>query len=89
MQALHERPVDGLIYTTAVDYMRELEADINAGVPIVLKGRTIRRIATDAVAGANVQVGRRVAEYLMQHGRRRITWVVDRAFNRGRERAGV
>lgn len=57
LQAPRERSVDGLIYTAAVDHLPKLKADINAGVPIVLMGLTIRRIATDTVAGANVKVG--------------------------------
>lgn len=85
LQALRERSVDGLIYTAAVDHMPELEADINAGAPIVLMGRTMRGVATDTVAGANVQGGRRVADYLVQNGRRKIAWVGGRAFSPGRE----
>ncbi|WP_083435234.1 LacI family DNA-binding transcriptional regulator [Pseudarthrobacter siccitolerans] len=85
LQALRERSVDGLIYTAAVDHMPELEADINAGAPIVLMGRTVRGVATDTVAGANAQGGRRVADYLIQHGRRDIAWVGGRAFSPGRE----
>lgn len=85
LQALRERSVDGLIYTTAVDNMPELEADINTGAPIVLMGRTIRGVATDTVAGANVQGGGRVADYLIQNGRRNIAWVGGRAFSPGRE----
>ena len=85
LQALRERSVDGLIYTTAVDHMPELEADINAGAAIVLMGRTIRGVATDTVAGANVQGGSRVADYLIQNGRRNIAWVGGRAFSPGRE----
>lgn len=85
LQALRERSVDGLIYTAAVDQMPELEADVNAGAPIVLMGRTIRGIATDTVAGANVQGGRRVAEYFVQNDRRDVAWVGGRAFSPGRE----
>lgn len=85
LQALRERSVDGLIYTTAGDHMPELEADINTGAPIVLMGRTIRGIATDTVAGANVQGGRRVADYLVHHHRHKIAWVGGRAFSPGRE----
>lgn len=85
LQALRERSVDGLIYTSAVDQMPELEAEINAGAPIVLMGRTLRGIATDTVAGANVHGGRRVAEYLLENGRRDIAMVGGRAFSPGRE----
>ena len=85
LQALRERSVDGLIYTAAVDQMPELEADISAGAPIVLMGRTIRGIPTDTVAGANVQGGRRVAEYLLENGRSDVALVGGRAFSPGRE----
>ena len=85
LQALRERSVDGLIYTTAVDRMPELEAAIDAGAAIVLMGRTMRGVGTDTVAGANGQGGARVAEYLVQNGRRKIALVGGRAFSPGRE----
>lgn len=85
LQALRERSVDGLVYTTAVDRMPPLEADIRAGAPIVLMGRTIRGVATDTVAGANVRGGRRVADYLVDNRRKRIAFVGGRVFSPGRE----
>ena len=56
LQALRERSVDGLIYTTAVDPMPSLEVEINAGAPIVLMSRIIRGAATDTVAGSTCRV---------------------------------
>lgn len=85
LQALRERSVDGLIYTTAVDPMPALEAEIATGAPIVLMSRIIRGAATDIVAGANVQGGRRVAAYLAHHRRRRIALIGGHAFSPGRE----
>ena len=85
LQALRERSVDGLIYTTAADRMPELEAAIDAGAAIVLMGRTMRGVGTDTVAGANAQGGARVAEYLVLNGRREIALVGGRAFSPGRE----
>lgn len=85
LQALRERSVDGLIYTTAVDPMPALEAEIATGAPIVLMSRIIRGAATDIVAGANVQGGRRVAAYLVHHRRRRIAVIGGHAFSPGRE----
>lgn len=85
LQALRERSVDGLIYTTAVDPMPSLEADIDAGAPIVLMGRIIRGVSTDTVAGANVQGGQRVARYLVHNGRKKIALVGGHAFSPGRE----
>lgn len=85
LQALRERSVDGLIYTTAVDPMPSLEADIRTGAPIVLMGRTIRGTETDVVAGANVQGGRQVAGYLVRSGRQKAALVGGRAFSPGRE----
>ena len=85
MQALRERSVDGLIYTTAVDRMPELEALIDAGAPVVLMGRTMRGVGTDTVAGANSQGGARVADYLALNGRKNIALVGGRAFSPGRE----
>lgn len=85
LQALRERSVDGLIYTTAVDRMPELEAAIDAGAPIVLMGRTMRGVATDTVAGANSQGGARVADYLAGNDRKKIALIGGRAFSPGRE----
>lgn len=85
LQALRERSVDGLIYTTAVDPMPSLEVEINAGAPIVLMSRIIRGAATDTVAGSNVQGGRRVADYLVHNGRRKIAFIGGHAFSPGRE----
>jgi len=85
LQALRERSVDGLIYTTAADQMPELEAAIDAGAAIVLMGRTMRGVGTDTIAGANSQGGARVAEYLVQNGKRKIALVGGRAFSPGRE----
>ena len=85
LQALRERSVDGLIYTTAEDRMPELKAAIDAGAPIVLMGRAMRAVGTDMVAGANGQGGARVAEYLVLNGRQRIALVGGRAFSPGRE----
>lgn len=85
LQALRERSVDGLIYTTAVDPMPALETEIKGGAPIVLMSRIIRGAATDTVAGSNVQGGRRVADYLVHHGRRKIAFLGGLAFSPGRE----
>jgi LacI family transcriptional regulator len=85
LQALRERSVDGLIYSTAVDPMPALEIEINAGAPIVLMSRIIRGAATDTIAGANVQGGRRVADYLVHNGRRKIAFIGGHAFSPGRE----
>lgn len=85
LQALRERSVDGLIYTTAVDPMPSLEAEIATGAPIVLMSRIIRGAGTDIVAGANVQGGRRMAAYLAHHSRRRIALIGGHAFSPGRE----
>ena len=85
LRALRERLVDGLIYTTAVDEMPELDAAIDAGAPIVLMGRTKRGVKTDTVAGANMQGGARVAEYLTLNGRQKIALVGGRSFSPGRE----
>lgn len=85
LRALRERLVDGLIYTTAVDRMPELEAAIDAGAPIVLMGRTMRGVGTDTVAGANMQGGGRVADYLILNGRQRVALVGGRSFSPGRE----
>lgn len=85
LQALRERSVDGLIYSTAVDPMPSLETEINSGAPIVLMSRIIRGAATDTVAGSNVQGGRRVADYLVHNGRRKIAFIGGLAFSPGRE----
>jgi len=85
LRALRERLVDGLIYTTAVDRMPELDAAIDGGAPIVLMGRTKRGVKTDTVAGANMQGGARVAEYLTLNGRKKVALVGGRSFSPGRE----
>jgi LacI family transcriptional regulator len=86
LQALRERLVDGLVYTTAVDGMPELEAMIDAGAPIVLMGRTLRGAGTDTVAGADSQGGALVADYAFLNGRDKIAVIGGgRAFSPGRE----
>jgi LacI family transcriptional regulator len=85
LQALRERSVDGLIYTTAVDPMPALEAEIDGGAPIVLMSRIIRGVSTDTVAGANVQGGQQVARYLAHHDRRKTVLIGGHAFSPGRE----
>lgn len=85
LRALRERLVDGLIYTTAVDRMPELDAAIDAGAPIVLMRRTKRGVRTDTVSGENRQGGARVAEYLVVNGRQKVALVGGRTYSPGRE----
>ena len=71
LRALRERLVDGLVYTTADDGMPSSKADIDAGAPIVLMGRTFRGAGTDSVVGAAAHGGALVADYVLLHDRAR------------------
>lgn len=70
-RALRQGIVDGVILTAATadsDFLREVPPSL----PVVLVNRNVDAYASDQVCSDNLDGGRRVAEYLLACGRRRI-----------------
>lgn len=71
-EAVRQGIVDGLIFTTATRDSTALQEVIERGAPVVLMNRVVEGCACGQVASDNLSGGTRVAEYLVQCGRRRI-----------------
>ncbi len=75
IRALRQGVVDGVILTAATsesEFLREVPAERAA---VVLLNRTVREYASDQVSSDNLDGGRRVAEYLVACGRKRIALI--------------
>lgn len=75
LQAIRERSVDGVVFTTVTEESAELRSALDRGSPVVLVNRTLPGLACDQVASDNTAGGSLVAEYLARHGRERIAFV--------------
>jgi LacI family transcriptional regulator len=75
LQAIRERAVDGVVFTTATSDSAELRFAIEQGSPLVLVNRPVDGAAADQVVSDNAGGARRVARYLLGHGRERIAFV--------------
>lgn len=75
LQAIQERAIDGVVFTTATADSPELRHALDHGSPIVLVNRPLAGIECDQVASDNRRGGRLVARYLRSHGRRRIGYI--------------
>jgi LacI family transcriptional regulator len=74
-RALRQGVVDGVILTAATaesEFLRDVPA---SRFPVVLVNRTVEGYASDQVCSDNFDGGRRVAQYLVRCGRRRIALV--------------
>jgi LacI family transcriptional regulator len=75
LDALEQRLVDGLLFTTVISPAPAVTAAIAAGAPIVLLNRTLAGVDADVVDADGVAGARSVARYLATHGRRRVALV--------------
>ena len=74
-RALRQGIVDGMILTAATresEFLRDVPAGSS---PVVLVNRTVLEYSSDQVSSDNLDGGRRVAEYLVAAGRRRIALI--------------
>lgn len=74
-RALRQGIVDGMLLTAATrdsEFLREVPPD---RFPVVLVNRTVDDYACDQVSSDNLDGGRRVAEYLVRCGRKRIALI--------------
>lgn len=72
VEAIRQRLVDGVIFTTATAGSEVLLEAIADGAPAVLVNRYVRALESDTVVTDNTGGGRLVAEYLVGHGHRRV-----------------
>jgi LacI family transcriptional regulator len=75
LQAIRERAVDGVIFTTATGTTVELQVALEKKSPIVLINRAVEGFAADQVVSDNVAGGATVADYLCTHGRIRVAFI--------------
>jgi LacI family transcriptional regulator len=75
LDALEQRLVDGLLFTTVISPAPAVEAAIAAGAPIVLLNRTLDGVDADVVDADGVTGAHSVARYLAAHGRRRVALI--------------
>jgi LacI family transcriptional regulator len=72
VEAIQQRLVDGVIFTTATADSVVLKAAVRQGAPVVLFNRHVWDIDCDKVTADNLAGGRLVAEYFVDHGHERI-----------------
>lgn len=70
--AIREGIVDGVIFTTATRDSTALHEALERRAPVVLLNRVVQGLACDQVTSENYQAGRKVADYLLRAGHRRI-----------------
>lgn len=74
-RALRQGIVDGVILTAATRESEFLHDVPSGRFPVVLVNRTVDEYASDQVSSDNLGGGRRVAEYLVRCGRKRIALI--------------
>lgn len=74
-QALRQGAVDGVILTTSIAESPFFAEQATPQAPVVLINRTVRGYPGDQVASDNLDGGRRVADYFVAAGRRRIALI--------------
>lgn len=100
VDAIHQRLVDGLIFTTSVASSTALLAAIAEQAPVVLVNRTVNELDCDQVDSNNHDVAYSFAQYFAAHGHERVGLITaepaastarDRAqgFVKGARRAGI
>lgn len=75
LDAIRERGVDGVVFTTVTEASAELRSALASGSPVVLVNRTLPDVDCDQVSSDGVAGGRAVADALVAHGRRRVAFV--------------
>ncbi len=71
IQAIGQKLVDGLIFTTATSASSALRTALDAGAPVVLVNRIVEGLRCDQVDSDNAVVSARVAQYFASAGRTR------------------
>ncbi|WP_051027913.1 LacI family DNA-binding transcriptional regulator [Nocardia higoensis] len=79
LQAISERSVDGVLFTTATHDSAELRGALDRAAPIVLVNRTFPDLDCDQVGSANRAGGALVADAFIDGGRRRCAVIGGRA----------
>lgn len=69
IQAIGQKMVDGLIFTTATSTSTALRTALDAGAPLVLVNRIVEGVRCDQVDSDNASVSSRVAHYFAVNGR--------------------
>ncbi len=72
IEAIDQRRIDGLIFTTATPSSVALQHAIDRRAPIVLVNRVVEGRPCDQVDSANEETARRVARYFADHGHTRV-----------------
>ncbi|UWX79238.1 LacI family DNA-binding transcriptional regulator [Arthrobacter jinronghuae] len=75
LQAIRERAVDGVIFTTATADSVELQAAVEQESPIVLINRVVEGLDCDQVSSSNLHGGAIVADYLLEHSKTRVAFI--------------
>jgi LacI family transcriptional regulator len=88
IEAVEQRLVDGLVFTTATIDSTALRAAIDRRTPVVLVNRTVREFACDQIESNNYSAAMAVASYFAGHGHRRAGLVTaDTQASTARDRA--
>lgn len=89
VEAIGQRSVDGLMFTTAIPGSAPLNAALKAGRPTVLVNRTISTLNCDQVDSSNFQTSSEIARYFATGGHRRVGLITaNPAFSTANLRAG-
>lgn len=75
LEAIRQKLVDGVIFTTATGGSTVLREAVHRGSPVVLVNRYVEDVACDRVTTDNVTGGRLIADYLAVGGHERIALV--------------
>lgn len=76
IEAIRQRLVDGVVFTTATRSSRVLQEAVRYGSPVVLVNRYVEGITCDRVTTDNVSGGLRIADYFVHWGHERIALIV-------------
>ncbi|MDF2443069.1 MAG: hypothetical protein JWR01_1272 [Subtercola sp.] len=75
LDAIRQRGVDGVVFTTVTEDSPELHGALEGGSPVVLVNRALPGVDCDQVSSDNVAGANLVADYFVSHGRTRIAFV--------------
>jgi LacI family transcriptional regulator len=74
-EAVRQRYVDGVIFTTATSDSVPLHEALSRSSPVVLVNRTLKSAACDQIESNNVEGARKVIHYLASGGHRKIAMI--------------
>ena len=72
IEAIQQRLIDGVVFTTALPASTALTEAVNQGLPVVLVNRYVEGVDCDRVTTDNIKGGRLIAEYLANWGHQRV-----------------